>query len=536
MTDGAVFTLRLRMGKMTALAGSTWPAGTTAGDGLDKVLDALCAAGAEGTVLWWEEALASRLTPPQGWPALLRHDRELLHLGLCLTPASILRGLQLAAGESPFVLPALGPRRRLSWLISAGAGVTTCAALRRGGGLPAAYDRPAATLTAFAIPAFRSGLFAYHEPRLAAADATFGAADLDAWHGADLRRLVAHTFERRRRWSFALGRRLPLPDRRLVPAAVDQLASREDRRETSTAATKTAKTEVGSSEVAIDVIIATLGRPQPLLDLLDDLAAQQLPPRQIIVIEQTPPGVATLPPDLTARSAPYQLRHLKTATVGASRARNLGLRESRAPVIALLDDDIRLDPDFLASMVEERQTFGVEGVNARVLAPGEQAPITHLPPRPCAGLGAGRALVGRRALFAVGGFDETIEGWGEDYELGFRLNLRGFPLLESDRCRLIHIKAPSGGFRTTERPPPPWADAWPAPMPSPLITYRWLRWLSPAMGRGAACQQLVGALREHPAFPFSALLLPWRWLRWRRSLRYARQLLQHGPRYLTSEP
>jgi len=520
-----VLRFRLREG---AVVESTGAPQELAAPGRDfgSLLGDLLERFAGGLIIWHEECLEEILSDPDDWIDLPRHPHELLHLGFRLTPPEILRSLQSVACESPFVLPSDGVPRRLTWLISAGAGISTVAALRLAGGLSRSYSSLPARWADLGLRGFQRGLFAYHDERLLRAPPQ--TALLDRWSRWDLGKLTRRHFGRTARWAlretrwFQRHRRGPIH----VPGSFPGSA-------------KAAGSPAAEAAATVDVVIPTLDRRSLLLDVLDDLAQQTFRPERVVVVEQRP---AEYPQDLGRelkdRNDPFELIYLRTETVGASRARNLGIARTRARYVALLDDDVRLPANFLIRMLAEARRFGASAINARSLAPGEVPNLNPGPARPCAGVGSERTIIERSALMRVGGFDERIEGWGEDFELGLRLHLHGYPVVETERGYLTHLQAAAGGFRSSDRRRElePWADERLGPKPSPVITYRWKRWMTPAMLRGAAIHYLVSSVRQHRLFPLSIALLPVIWLRWRRSLAWAEKLLEAGPALCDPDP
>ena len=125
---------------------------------------------------------------------------------------------------------------------------------------------------------------------------------------------------------------------------------------------------------------------------------------------------------------------------GLNAARNLGVRRAQAELIVLLDDDVRVGPDWLDSLLagaRHAPGYGVLGGPIRAELEGggpracgrESPPITTLDlgPADCDTQyvwGANMAL--RRATFdAVGEFDETLGGRGDEEEWERRYAARG---------------------------------------------------------------------------------------------------------------
>ena len=128
----------------------------------------------------------------------------------------------------------------------------------------------------------------------------------------------------------------------------------------------------------------------------------------------------------------YEARH------GITHARQRGLKEATSDLIAYLDADSRIPPGWMAIA---EQTFNTESTFLCLSGPyryydgplfkrafNNAISITVLP------IGffffgymivGGNYIVKREALIAVGGFDKSIDFFGEDTDIGRRLNTLG---------------------------------------------------------------------------------------------------------------
>ncbi len=271
----------------------------------------------------------------------------------------------------------------------------------------------------------------------------------------------------------------------------------------------------------VDAIIPTLARPEHCLNLLRDLAAQTVPLRRVFLIEQSPePGAASELQPLTQMPWPFELCHRLVPWVGACRARNAAIAEAAAEWLFLLDDDIRLEPDCVSGLIELGSAYGVDAVNAAVREPSER-PTPHdgvQMPFCWRQLGSGSALVRRDAALRAGPFDERLEGgFGEDWEFGLRLRLTGANVLAAPAVRVLHLKAPRGGFRF--RFPHPWLTDKVQPCPSPTFALARRLHYSREQQCGYRLAYLLKRLRASA---------PWRWpgifAAWRRAEYWALRL------------
>ena len=96
----------------------------------------------------------------------------------------------------------------------------------------------------------------------------------------------------------------------------------------------------------IDVIIPTIGRKQYLFDVLKDLAAQTLLPKNVIIVEQNPlEGSVSELNYLNNQDWPFTIKHTFTHQSGVCNARNLALSQVDSEWTLLGDDDNRFDSE-----------------------------------------------------------------------------------------------------------------------------------------------------------------------------------------------
>ena len=218
----------------------------------------------------------------------------------------------------------------------------------------------------------------------------------------------------------------------------------------------------------ISVAIPTYRRGEILQRTLEAVGGMDPPPGEILVVDQTeehPPAVAA---QLRRLEAAGQIRIIRFFPPSIPRAMNVGLRESRNPVVLFVDDDVVPAPDLVAAHAA-RYAEGPAAVCGQVLQPGEEPdPEANRGPR-----GAGfradlefrfngtRATevanviscnlsVDRAAALAIGGFDEAFIGSAYRYETDFarRLVAAGRRILFAPEASLRHLRLPSGGTRS----------------------------------------------------------------------------------------
>jgi glycosyltransferase involved in cell wall biosynthesis len=93
------------------------------------------------------------------------------------------------------------------------------------------------------------------------------------------------------------------------------------------------------------LILPTIGRREGPRQFLASLAAQTFRDFELVVVDQNPDG--RLAPVVDAYGDLCPILHLRTKRVGASAARNEGLKYSCSDVVAFPDDDCQYPPDLL---------------------------------------------------------------------------------------------------------------------------------------------------------------------------------------------
>lgn len=187
---------------------------------------------------------------------------------------------------------------------------------------------------------------------------------------------------------------------------------------------------------AISVVVATHNRERRLAALLRSLREQSLVPERfelIVVDDGSSDGTAELL-RAEAGSAPFTFTPIvREEAGGPARARNVGWRAARAPLIAFTDDDCEAHPDWLAECVRAAE----RGPGAIVQGRTAPNPVEREALGPFSVTrdvdGSGpmwfetcNIVYPRELLEALDGFDETFpEPLGEDTDLGWRALAEG---------------------------------------------------------------------------------------------------------------
>jgi glycosyltransferase involved in cell wall biosynthesis len=206
--------------------------------------------------------------------------------------------------------------------------------------------------------------------------------------------------------------------------------------------------------VRVTVVVPTRGRAAYLEVTLDSLRRQRTrTPHELLVVDD---GATDATPEVAERFGVRLVRHGERRSLNA--ARNTGLREAGADLIAFVDDDVLVPAGWLDALVEgaarhpEAEAFGgpirarFEGGVPRGCG-REDPPITTLD------LGGedievemvwgANFAVRRSAVERVGEFDETLDrAHGDEEDWLLRLSAAGGRIVYLADAGLEHRRAP----------------------------------------------------------------------------------------------
>ena len=206
------------------------------------------------------------------------------------------------------------------------------------------------------------------------------------------------------------------------------------------------------SAPAVSIVVPTHNRAAYLAVTLESLAAQSLEADyEVIVVDD---GSTDDTAAVAARAGAAYERH--PAPRGPNAARNTGIAASRAPLIALVDDDVRAPAGWLAALVSGADRHGwadafggpirasLEGPSPRGCG-REQPPITTLDlgdsDRDAEFVWSANMAVRRDAVERVGGFDEHVPIYGDEEEWIMRLHTAGGRVAYVAAAGLEHRRA-----------------------------------------------------------------------------------------------
>lgn len=161
-------------------------------------------------------------------------------------------------------------------------------------------------------------------------------------------------------------------------------------------------------------------------------------------------------PGILARMAEPHLRVLQLQGGTAGGARNEGVEHARGGVLAFIDADCLVDPDYIPVALEALRRYPRSAVGSAYELPDHPGTLERVwaalhPGRdgPANWLYGGNLVLTKEVFESVGGFDSSLVS-GEDVDLCRRLRLAGYNVVHDHTVRVVHLGNPStfpGFFR-----------------------------------------------------------------------------------------
>ena len=185
----------------------------------------------------------------------------------------------------------------------------------------------------------------------------------------------------------------------------------------------------------VSVIVCSYNGAATIRDTLHGLSALDYPHYEIIVVND---GSTDETPDIAGE---YSVRLINTENRGLSNARNTGWQEANGEIIAYIDDDAYPDIHWLQYLAYTFMTSEYVAVGGPNIAPPGDGPVAdcvaNAPGRPVHVLLSDREAehipgcnmaFRREALKAIGGFDPRYRAAGDDVDVCWRLQDRGWKI------------------------------------------------------------------------------------------------------------
>ena len=105
----------------------------------------------------------------------------------------------------------------------------------------------------------------------------------------------------------------------------------------------------------ISVIIPTYGREQPLIDSINDVLKQNYPDFEIIVVDQTQNHESKTQTYLQELADARKIKWYRVDWASLPGARNYAVRRAIGDILVFIDDDVKLETDYLQSHAKNYQ-------------------------------------------------------------------------------------------------------------------------------------------------------------------------------------
>jgi glycosyltransferase involved in cell wall biosynthesis len=122
----------------------------------------------------------------------------------------------------------------------------------------------------------------------------------------------------------------------------------------------------------LSLVVATFGRRQELLSLLESIPTGQRSEIEVLVIDQ---NAEVLRPELAKLSGEWQLKHIPVSFCNASAARNFGAQHASADWLMFPDDDALFLPDTLERALQMIRTDGFDLISGKIV---DESGVPHL--------------------------------------------------------------------------------------------------------------------------------------------------------------
>lgn len=218
----------------------------------------------------------------------------------------------------------------------------------------------------------------------------------------------------------------------------------------------------------ISIIIASRNRKKFLIDLLNDINLQKHDIDEVVISDQSETF------EEIKQTYNFKLLHFQHFGIGPCISRNDAVKKASGDIIVFLDDDARIDADFIDEITQPiRNEITVACSGAICNEEGEYkfnepdyaifsnklhwiVSFTKNPNHPgehfCQSAPAGCFAIKKSVFDELGGYDVTFDpnGAGEDRDMALNLISHGYSIYYNGRAKLIHLAEKSGGRRSSD--------------------------------------------------------------------------------------
>jgi len=217
----------------------------------------------------------------------------------------------------------------------------------------------------------------------------------------------------------------------------------------------------------ISVVIPTLNRYTYLKNVLNDFESQDYKNFEIIIVDQSEPFQ-----DLFYDQFSLDIKVVRQKEKALWLARNKAIKKAKGIIIALSEDDVRIESNWLSNHLKCLDFFKAD-ISAGVFHPNEQKLSEERSFFKIASqFATGNSVLYKDVFKKIGLFDRQFEKQRMgDGEFGLRAYLSGFKSISNPLASCIDVKAEVGGLREMGSWDAFRTNRWFAPRPIPSVLY-----------------------------------------------------------------
>lgn len=217
----------------------------------------------------------------------------------------------------------------------------------------------------------------------------------------------------------------------------------------------------------ISVVIPTLNRYTYLKDVLKDFELQDYKNFEIIIVDQSEPFQ-----DLFYDQFLLDIKVVRQKEKALWLARNKAIKKAKGIIIALSEDDVRIESNWLSNHLKCLDFFKAD-ISAGVFHPNDQKLSEERSFFKIASqFATGNSVLYKDVFKKIGLFDRQFEKQRMgDGEFGLRAYLSGFKSISNPLASCIDVKAEVGGLREMGSWDAFRTKKWLAPIPIPSVLY-----------------------------------------------------------------
>lgn len=236
-----------------------------------------------------------------------------------------------------------------------------------------------------------------------------------------------------------------------------------------------------ASAPRISVVIPTLNRYTYLRDVLNDFELQDYTNFEIIIVDQSKPFKHSFYDQFS-----LDIKVVEQEEPALWLARNTAIRTAEGELIALSEDDVRIEPDWLTQHIKCLDFFKAH-ISAGVFFPeGQRLSPEQSHFKAASHFATGNALLFKGIFEKVGLFDRQFEKQRMgDGEFGLRIFLNGYKSISNPKASCTDIKADIGGLREMGSWDAFRTKNWLAPRPVPSVLYFFRKYFGNSAARFA---------------------------------------------------